>query len=405
MSLIWQNKKNLLLITCLYILQGIPQGFSNLMTIVLISAKSSYKDIAFFSITYYPYSFKILWSPLVDAFYSSSLGRRRSWIIPTQFLMAFLFLTLSYPSKLGKSLIETMVNENLIRPLTLIFFLLFLSTSTQDVALDAWALKLLPPKIKDLASTCQTAGLNIGNALGYNVVIALTSPSFLHRFVTPRFPSVSQPFSLGTFCFAFGLFAACANFYVAFFVPETDEKLSVKNDGEEYSVVGAYLSLWRMVQIKNIQKFILVAFTSVAPFAANMFLLNSHVVTMRLIHKETLAFLDLLSVPISLCICLIFVTREETQFLIFWCRFFLVKLVVSVLLSISIYLLSDLGLDGNERFLVLRSYYGLHILFSSLDKVLFILFFAFCARICDETYGGTYLTFLAVNYNFGHIWV
>lgn len=60
---------------------------------------------------------------------------------------------------------------------------------------------------------------------------------------------------------------------------------------------------------------------------------------------------------------------------------------------------------GSHADFLTAIYYFLYILFSSLDKTLFILYFAFCSKICDETYGGTYLTFLAVIYNFGHVWV
>jgi hypothetical protein len=32
----------------------------------------------------YPYSLKLLWSPIVDSLFSESFGRRKSWIIPIQ---------------------------------------------------------------------------------------------------------------------------------------------------------------------------------------------------------------------------------------------------------------------------------------------------------------------------------
>lgn len=36
----------------------------------------------------YPYSIKLLWSPIVDSFYSASFGRRKSWLVPLQLTSA-----------------------------------------------------------------------------------------------------------------------------------------------------------------------------------------------------------------------------------------------------------------------------------------------------------------------------
>ena len=40
----------------------------------------------------YPYSFKLLWSPIVDSMYSLAFGRRKSWVIPIQLASAVLLL-------------------------------------------------------------------------------------------------------------------------------------------------------------------------------------------------------------------------------------------------------------------------------------------------------------------------
>ena len=50
----------------------------------LMQARMSYTKIGIFSLASYPYSFKLLWSPLVDSLYLPALGRRRTWIIPLQ---------------------------------------------------------------------------------------------------------------------------------------------------------------------------------------------------------------------------------------------------------------------------------------------------------------------------------
>ena len=39
-----------------------------------------------------PFSFKLLWSPFIEFYYSERIGKRRTWVIPTQLIMcAILF--------------------------------------------------------------------------------------------------------------------------------------------------------------------------------------------------------------------------------------------------------------------------------------------------------------------------
>jgi hypothetical protein len=56
----------------------------------------SYSKIATFTLSSYPYSLKLLWSPIVDAWFIPSVGRRRSWIIPMQTILGSLMLWMSF---------------------------------------------------------------------------------------------------------------------------------------------------------------------------------------------------------------------------------------------------------------------------------------------------------------------
>ena len=47
----------------------------------LLQARASYTAIGVFSVASYPYSFKLLWSPVVDSVYSLAFGRRKSWVV------------------------------------------------------------------------------------------------------------------------------------------------------------------------------------------------------------------------------------------------------------------------------------------------------------------------------------
>lgn len=60
----------------------------------LLKARLSYGQVGVFSLASYPYSMKLLWSPIVDAIYSRQIGRRKSWIVPIQATSGLLLLWL-----------------------------------------------------------------------------------------------------------------------------------------------------------------------------------------------------------------------------------------------------------------------------------------------------------------------
>ena len=53
----------------------------------LLQARASYTAIGVFSVASYPYSFKLLWSPIVDSVYSAAFGRRKSWVVSMHLLL------------------------------------------------------------------------------------------------------------------------------------------------------------------------------------------------------------------------------------------------------------------------------------------------------------------------------
>lgn len=81
---------------------------------------------------------KILWAPIVDSVYIKAFGRRKSWLIPTQILIGIFMLYLA------QNVDDWLGDGTTRRPqmflLTSVFFMLWLLTATQDIAVDGWAL-------------------------------------------------------------------------------------------------------------------------------------------------------------------------------------------------------------------------------------------------------------------------
>jgi PAT family acetyl-CoA transporter-like MFS transporter 1 len=137
------DRGNIALLTFLYVLQGVPLGLAASIPYLLQSRQVNYKDQAIFSFVYWPFSMKLLWAPIVDSVYVARFGRRKSWLVPIQYLLGFFMLGLSTHVKwmLGD---DTGNQEGVsIVTLTAIFFVLNFLAATQDIAVDGWALTML----------------------------------------------------------------------------------------------------------------------------------------------------------------------------------------------------------------------------------------------------------------------
>lgn len=53
----------------------------------------------------------------------------------------------------------------------------------QDIAVDGWALTLLPPHHIEYASTCQTLGMNTGYFMSFTIFLALSSTEFCNTYI------------------------------------------------------------------------------------------------------------------------------------------------------------------------------------------------------------------------------
>lgn len=90
-----KDKKAMVLLVALYLLQGIPVGLAFGSIPYLLRSKLSYSQIGIFTLCTYPYSLKLLWSPIVDSVFSPKLGRRKSWIVPIQTIVGLMLWWLS----------------------------------------------------------------------------------------------------------------------------------------------------------------------------------------------------------------------------------------------------------------------------------------------------------------------
>ena len=146
------DKLNVALLMFLYVLQGIPLGIAASIPYLLTSRHISYKEQAMFSFVFWPFSLKLLWAPLVDSVYFPAFGRRKSWLVPTQYLIGIFMFILSGSSSIAEitkppsdaTTDATPAGAGInILLLTAMFFMLTFLAATQDIAVDGWALTML----------------------------------------------------------------------------------------------------------------------------------------------------------------------------------------------------------------------------------------------------------------------
>lgn len=130
-----QDRRNFLLLVLLYFLQGIPMGLATGSVPFLLKSHLSYGQIGVFSLASYPYSLKLLWSPIVDAVWSPKLGRRKSWILPIQTLSGFGMIWLG--GRVKQMMVDAGADGGAgVWGFTWWWFFLVFMCATQDIAVD-----------------------------------------------------------------------------------------------------------------------------------------------------------------------------------------------------------------------------------------------------------------------------
>lgn len=88
--------KNIAFLMFLYFLQGIPLGLTASLPYILSSKNISYSYQAIFSFASWPFAIKLFWAPIVDSLYIKRIGKRKSWLVPIQYLIGFFLILFSY---------------------------------------------------------------------------------------------------------------------------------------------------------------------------------------------------------------------------------------------------------------------------------------------------------------------
>ncbi|KAJ3335307.1 hypothetical protein HDU91_002244 [Kappamyces sp. JEL0680] len=222
----------------------------------VLKSKLNYSQLALLSLTSYPYSLKLFWSPIVDSIYWKQFGRRKSWIVPIQFVLGLSMLWIG-----GR--IDAILEQPEI-PVTLIavvFTSLVFLCATQDIAVDGWAVSLLTDENKTYASTAQTIGLNTGFFLSFTIFLALNDAGFANKYFRST-PLDTGLLSLGNYLSFWGLmFLVCT---VGLLLFKTHDPVE-----EEESIMSVYFTIKDILLVPHMQEFMIVSLICKIGWQAN----------------------------------------------------------------------------------------------------------------------------------------
>jgi MFS family permease len=152
-------------LAALYFAQGLPFGFqSTALGLYLTELGLSMKQVGFSRLLSLPWALKALWAPLVDRFGSARFGRRKSWIVPAQALLAVTCALAAWVPP----------QEHLALLLALVLAMNFFA-ATQDIAVDGLAIDLLEPDELGAGNAAQVVGYKIGMLTGGGLLVAASA--------------------------------------------------------------------------------------------------------------------------------------------------------------------------------------------------------------------------------------
>jgi len=337
----------------------------------------------------YPFAFKLLWAPLVDSVYSSSFGRRKTWIVPAQLAIGALLLTSSFRvnAMLGGS-DGGSVNVN---ALTALFFSFYFLCATQDIAVDGLALTILSERNREYGATCNAIGQTLGYFLAYVGFLGLNA----YKLAT-----------LGGFFFFWGWIFVGSTVCVLL-VRQDEYRPQEGSTGSQ--LVAAYKEMWLVLQLPAVRSLALVLLTVKAPLAAFDALAPLELMS-KGVPKEHLAALSMIMLPISMAtqayVSQLFGgTAEGMPPLLVFLTGFKARLFNGVL---TVLLIFGLGIATTGGAAIPLWLYvvavGIIAVGGVASAAMFVAQMAFFNRVSDPKIGGTYMTMLNTISNLGGQW-
>ncbi|KAF4671242.1 Major facilitator super domain-containing protein 3 [Perkinsus chesapeaki] len=369
----------------LYTLQGIPMGMSGVFPLLLKEQGATYSELALFSMCSWPFSLKIFWAPIVDTVYVRAWGRRKTWLVPCQLLIAgvLYYLSRHYAAWL---------HDNDVTPLFMCFLILYFLAATQDIAVDGWAITMLSKQNVGYAGTTNSVGQTAGYFLSFSGFLALEKLGIVN---------------LETFMAWMALIFLLCTILVAIFKKEDD----IPPEDEPESLSYVYATIWHMCQMPCIQDVVSLLMVMTLPFGAA----DSAGLKLqeRGVPKDVIALFATLSTPAYILLPWILSKYATSARPLAMMRaVYLPKVMLGAVSMLLVFICPTGALtrskthhaqpgDDEVSMLYYCLCFGLLIVHAALSQCIFLGKMSFFSQVSDTSIGGTYMTFLNTVSNIG----
>lgn len=396
-----KDMKTIIFLIYLYFLQGIPLGLAASIPYILSARKMSYGDQGTFSFALWPFSFKLLWAPIVDWVFVRKIGRRKSWLIPIQLLIGVFMIGLA---KISQKLIYNIETKYDIIIFTAIFFGLIVLAATQDIALDAWAISMLSKENVSLQGVCNNCGQSAGVFLTNLTFIIFESADFCNKYIRPMFNLPRQ--EVGLVSLELFMYGSGVLFLVSAIVIVFKKEKDYLEDSQYESKLGfiqSYKVVWKLLSSRSIQKFIIVFVTFRIGLACES------VANLKMIEygvsREKLRLITLPIAPFSIILPLVLSRLVSKNSLMKAIYLLPVKIIIGLAITLLVYYTPQLKdvLTNDYTIKYYLACMGLFFIQTVTETGLFTFLMAFTASITDPFIGGTYFTFLASIHNIANV--
>lgn len=377
-----RDLQNFLVLFILYFIIGIPPSLIGGTLPVFLKDLLSYRQIGQISIVLYVYSLKVLWGPAIDAFWISSIGWRKTWLVPCLLFSGAILIGLG--SGMDR-ILHSISRSGFTLAMFIIALTLFaLLVSTLAMATNGWAVVLFSTVKLPYASMAHSLGETSGSFTGYSLFLGLNS----HLWSRFLFNESENPgiLSLGTFLIFVGLFCLALGILIILFVSEPNRPQPPKG-----TMRKAYKSMYRMLCLRPVQLLIAVHLTARLAFAA-----HDGATTLKLMEKGlgqgNLALMASVTVPFELGLgylggrwC------AKYHSLDVWCWAFVARTATAAIAQMLVWFFPT----NETSFSCLIGVQVLYILNNSAMTVSFVSIMAWHYHIAQKDIGGSYIALLS----------
>ncbi len=248
----------IVVVLALYVLQGVTLGVVDVVPYYLTSFGATWKQLSILSFVMYPFSLKLLWAPLIDVLYIRRLGRRRTWLLPTQLILGTTFIILSF-------YFESLLVQLSVTKLTIILFFMIIFTATQDICVDGWSLTLFGSSNIIWQSISQMIGQPFGSFLGSPILLTFESANMTNKLIRQPLGIADQPyglFTLAQFLRFWGIIFLITTCAVTFLFREKQQNIDIieKNhiNGDHFNLLETYLYIFRLFKKKCFRQLLVI---------------------------------------------------------------------------------------------------------------------------------------------------